>query len=399
MSSIATTSTRSGADADLGEEINWLIQRMGGYCRIIVPPGHYQMAAPVVAQPGTEIQFGAGDVRCLQPVGQGTFVGADGFSLRGAGWGTRFYEPPSYVLWITPADLTYGWLPGVTGVHLSDFQIVGNPDIPNSAAAQNIVLGNSHNVHVDRLAFNGSKGYGVNAGSGSAEGNRAEDVWVERCWFRGLGITLSAVNCLRFHYVGNTILQCGTPIDSEPNTTSDLCEDFEIVGNIIVGNAAPNQGRSGITLQGRNTRNGVVRGNVIRRVSSGLYINNASDILFADNLIDGTWSNGVGLTGALRVAVRGNKIMNAGAAGGYPTAVALTNSGPHECDDCIVEGNEIAGGSAWIYESGSGNRIRNNRLGKDGNGGAPKLTIEGASAGSQAWANDMDGTMHDGAMP
>lgn len=313
------------------------------------------------------IILGAGRYVCADST-YGTFVFADGCRIIGSGNATViveknasgqqakavFRDAGAAAGGVTPSDND-----GVSDVYIGDFQIEGAaPDF--DSAVPTIGIGNSHRVYVERVFLNGTCSIGINAGGTSNTGNHATDVSVRDCSFYHVASqNLSAVNCRRFKFNDNFFHAAGqeggpgtTYIDIEPNTGTDICESFEVNGNIIDAIGSANLG-NGILIQSGNGA----------RVGPGTVANNTirGGVFGTDETSTNYMSNGIGVNGGVRgLKITGNYVERVGQCG-----IALS-TGDDPPTYCLIATNKLlqcgGGGVEALRVGGMHNTVRDNTL-------------------------------------
>jgi len=275
---------------DLGAQINYVqclyqIALSCGPLTILCNSGGGPIATQIHVRDNNTLRLGPGDYPAAittqydgtARVGTTVMLVGDNSSVIGSGWGTILRETSNsqaayggLVVIRTFLDAQNGASLSNKNVVIRDLQIAsGGSSVIGNGASAAITLGNAQHALVTNVYLNNTHAIGIAVGSSSASGNHADSATVSQCLFDGVGaVSLAAVNARHFTFANNRFRAGGnavggnvnTPyIDLEPNTATDVMQDFVIDGNILeMISAPPNPGTgaptiAGIAIQGTNT--------------------------------------------------------------------------------------------------------------------------------------------------
>lgn len=268
--------------------------------------------------------------------GQVPFLVRDNFTLVGSGWDTIIQQPTRMTV-IAPHDETIisGDLPGSTNLSIANFQVVtpAHPR-PSTGGESAIAAGNSVNVYIENVFFNGC--YGIDW----TLGGNANPIGVPPTSYHCDNATV--INCVSFNnklddnikgacvnarswkVIGCSFLN-GATFDIEQNTGDDDQSDFVVTGCLF------HKGGS-LLIQGPQGRYGNVSGNLFEGHGSGanaISLNGSVNVKVVGNYINGYNGDGVNDTIAIEFnstnncSLENNTVLNCGLSSG-PSATAPT---------------------------------------------------------------------------
>jgi hypothetical protein len=399
--------------SDLGAIVNTCDTALGSAAgEIYVPPGDYAIKTIVTLSAGHKLRLGKGHYTTgTFGLSDAPFHMNDNTEICGEGWATIVDNAPSGTIILATGNVNNA---GNTNIAIRDLQFLGGND-RNPDANSTISLGNAKSSIVERIWLNGTAGLGVSLGESSLTGYHCEDCWIKDCLFTDTyGSATNVVNATGFHIVNNTFRNLGAGVnpsyacDCEPNTSSDLLQNFEISGNTIDGSGTNGQG---ILLQGGTLGPGVVANNTIlggsnEQFNVGITWNGAQDVMITGNVFKGTFNPNQAAfvsSRATRCVFANNYIIGSGESGTDATvSIVLSNT-----TYCVFFGNHIFSDPSSVYGRTKilegdgcdfnyyhGNYLQQNQ-GNSGPSYDPHIQLSGQN--SRAWNNVMAGRMRQGA--
>jgi hypothetical protein len=267
-------------------------------------------------------------------------------------------------------------------IDLAGFTVEGRNTVAEGGARSTILLGNAHRVHIYNVALRDTTCLGISAGGTGLTGKHAEDWIVEDCTFEGVASqNLNVVNGQRIMFRRNKFLRAGktcgdgkacegvTPIDIEPNSSSDVIREVDIEDNLIDstksiyfhGNGILVQNTVGIVGYGpvRVRRNRVIGGplvpNFSGNIATGIYLARASNTLVSGNEIVRVGHAGIRLDGCSKVVIEKNTLVSTGTGGILSFEVMSTVDSRIAFNSVTVDSRSTLG-RGLIVETGGSDR-------------------------------------------
>lgn len=351
--------------ADLGVKINAADAALGASPGIIHVYGGGTLATKVHLTSYHTLHFHDGTYTLIHNVNDGIynefgFIRLDDYtSVLGDGWGTIIEEPdilnrPKVFEPYVSGTYTDGYFfrGKARGITIRSLQIKGVQTQASNGTYSTVELGNCHNCTVDRLFLNQTTANGITIGGSGYAGNHADGVTVTNCLLyqvQNQGINI--VNGRNVHISHNTIKSHGrlsgsngTGIDLETNTTQDIMQSVNIVGNVLdFRDSTLTPAGNGIAVQNSATSNfGPVRveGNTLiganlnstdaGRMSIGVFIGASTrDVAVVSNTIQRTGQEGI-ISYGNQIDISGNHLISAGDIYHYPIALYGQHSRVHD---------------------------------------------------------------------
>jgi hypothetical protein len=262
------------------------------------------------------------------------FLTRDNFTLVGSGWDTIIQQPTRMTV-IAPHDESTidGDLPGSTNLTISNFQVV-TPAVPrpSTGGESAINAGNSVNVYIENIFFNGCYGIDWTLGGNAnpigipPKSYHCDNATVINCvsYNNKLddAIKGACVNARNWKAIGCSFLN-GAEFDVEQNTADDDQSTFLISGCLFRGGGA-------LLVQGPQGRYGSIYGNIFEGDGSGanaITLNHSVNVKCINNFINGYNGDGVNDTVAIEFnstnncSMENNTVLNCGLSSG-PTNTA-----------------------------------------------------------------------------
>lgn len=267
-------------------------------------------------------------------------------------------------------------------INIAGFTVEGRNTKAEGGVRSTIQLGNAIGVHIYEVGLKNTSCLGISAGGTGLTGRHAQDWVVEDCVFEGVASqNLNVVNGRRIIFRQNKFLRpgkiCGdgkpcegvTPIDLEPNTSSDLISDITIEDNVIDSTESAFAHGNGILVQNtvgvkdygpvRVLRNRIVGGplkdNFSGNVYSGIYVSGASNTIISGNEIVRTAHGGIRTENASVLLVERNHLVSTGTGGIESFEVISTVDSRFVFNSVTVDPRSPMG-RATIVESGTSDR-------------------------------------------
>jgi parallel beta-helix repeat protein len=386
---IVKTSNFQGAD--LGARINAADKALGARAGWIVVDNVGSISTQVHISAGHALKFGRGRFPLLNPEGgrwRGVILLEDNTAVFGEGVGqTVLVEPPNaYIciqsIGVTKSEQGYSAVGIITNVELSGFTIEGSNTKAEGGVSSTIELGNAHQVYIHDVKLKNTTCLGITAGGTGLTGKHAEDWLVENCLFEGVASqNLNVVNGARITFRHNQFIGTGkicgnqqpcegvTPIDIEPNSSTDAVKDILITDNLIDSTSSQFSHGNGILVQNgvgikdygpvRVLNNRIIGGPLMQdyagHIFGGIVLSGASNTTVADNEITRTAHNGIRVEAGKNIVVERNKIVSTGT-GGIPSFGVMSTVDSRFAGNSVTVDPRSPVGTAIIVESGSSDR-------------------------------------------
>jgi parallel beta-helix repeat protein len=378
--------------ADLGAKINAADKDLGATTGEILVQSGGTISTQVTISPGHTLRFGPGTYRLItELLWEGAVLLKSRTAVVGSGWDTIIIEP-SHTGWTVFQSFEDGRAQPVhsgtdSDISIKNLQIKGANPAVDGGVRQTISLGNCHRCVVENVWLNGTGVIGVQAGGNALTGNHADNVNIRKNQFSGVASQAAAVvNGSNVVIDGNNFKDSGrccaqgmTPIDLEPNNSSDIIRNIEITNNQIDSRGSPLLHGNGILVQnGAHTRdfgpvvvkgNTIIGGNLVPdtagRVATGIYVTAyTQDVTVANNTIRRVAHCGIRLENSTRNYVVGNTLVSTGT-GGIQSFEIVNTTDSRIFDNVITVDPNSPLGSSVIRETGTS---RNNQYKGNTNG-------------------------------
>jgi hypothetical protein len=401
---------------DMGAQINAADADLGSSPGIIIIlGGTYSMSTRVILSEDHTLKMSPG-VRIELHTTTYAFLMKDRTSIIGSGWSSIIVESDAAGDHQTPHVIIRDYNAGIgndstvdgnSDLIIEDIQFVGaNPYFDSATSA--ITLGNSHRAHIRRCFLNGTRALGITFGGASSSGYYASDFSaLNNTFYNVASQNLNCVNGKDFKFLHNTLLAAGQAagpgvsyIDLEPNTETDIMENFVISNNIIDARDAGQPGGNGIIVQAyptdyqlMSTGPGIVSNNtiigrsladsgegIVNWLSNGIVLSgNMRDVAITNNVVRGCGQAGINVNDwVVRAKVSGNQLSMCGG-GGNPAMTVGGSYGTYTNNTLSFDDAQGSQGNQIIEIAGSDyNYIAGNYIG-DFSGARGTVTIIGAN--------------------
>jgi len=327
------------------------------------------------------------------------FLFRDNFTLTGSGWNTIVQQPRRMIAVASFNDAVVdGSAPGATNVFVANMQFTtpANPR-PSTGGESCIAMGNSVNVTIDSVFFNGC--YGIDwtfGGNANPFGIPPTSYHCDNA---------SAINCVSFNnrlddnikgacvnvrswrVIGCSFLE-GASFDIEQNTRDDDQSDFVVDGCLFHGGGS-------LLVQGPQGRYGTISGCMFEAHGGGstaINLNSSVNVSVVGNLINGyngsdiNESGGIFMSACNNCSILNNTVLNCSLVSNSPNPANAPPINLSKCVGTTVSGNVVASpehGWSAIHEDAecSGTVLYNNRFGL-GSGSTITVTSENSRFGS-----------------
>ncbi len=269
-----------------------------------------------------------------------------------------------------------------SNIKIAGFTVEGRNTRAEGGVRSTIELGNAIGVHIYEVHLKDTTCLGISAGGTGLTGKHAENWLVEHCVFEGVASqNLNVVNGQRITFRQNRFLRSGkicddgkpcegvTPIDLEPNSSSDIIKDITIEDNVIDstdsrfahGNGILVQNTVGVRGYGpvRVLRNritgGPLKDNFSGHIYSGIYVNGGTNTTISGNEIIRTAHSGIRVENASGLLVERNRLVSTGTGGIESFEVLSTVDSRFVFNSVTVDPRSPLGRAA-IVESGKSDR-------------------------------------------
>jgi hypothetical protein len=295
------------------------------------------------------------------------FIVGDNTVVYGDGIGQTIYEASSLTrnCRIFAADgVISGGLDGYNeNIEVRDFWVKGSNAVFYDNGPSVFLLGNCKNGHARNIKITDMPAYGIYFGGFSTSGFKARDCSITGCTFSN--VHGQNAGCLNGD---NILISCNlftdlqqdptgtfiSVVDCEPNTTTDVINNVQIINNIFDGRTAQ-QYYNGIIVQAGGAtapcRSGRIAGNIFL-TQGNTYLSNPiigaglEDFIIKDNFAGYAGQSGLALYDCKWTYVRNNTFQDAGHGG----IDSMTLEG---CRRCFIEGNIIDNSKDGYYNLGA----------------------------------------------
>lgn len=411
------TALGNGTVATLGDKIMECDNRLGTNKGVIEVFGGGDLTwqagggVRILLSPNRRLILHAGTYTSASPFGVIFFQ--DNTTIEGDGFSTVLHDSPTtFDGSNNPFTVLGDYLTNVSNINgvvsnvrVRSLQIQGAQTNFNSIK-QTISLGNCQDCSVDHVFLNGTHAIGIQAGAGSGTGNRAQNVDIHDNILLGVAsqnIAVTNGQNVKVHH--NTVKAPGqaggpgvTPIDIEPNASTDYELNVEVTDNTVDAQGGnTNCGGSICTLNGIAVQNGsgvpaaqyrvTVARNFVSAadtsstatyaLGAGLFISNAPNTVASDNHVQ-RFQNGAHVYGqTTNLFLVRNRFVSTG----YSASDSLTFEGTNNTgtvagnicysdsssplttgEDCLFRnvtssGSSVTFDSNILYQTGGGSGI------------------------------------------
>jgi len=392
------TRTRKIADnypgRDLGEKINAADKDLGSSTGEILVRAGGVISTQVIINPGHTLRLAAGTYRLeTESDWEGGFLLKSRTTVVGSGWDTVIVEPPrtGWIVFQSFEDIRSKPIhySGDSEIAISNLQIKGANPKTEGSVRSTIVLGNCRTCSVQNVWLNGTGVNGVLAGGSGLAGKFAENVTIKNNQFTHVtGQAVAVVNGRNVIIDGNKFFDSGragaqgmTPIDLEPNHSTDIIQQIQITNNLIdsrgssflhgngilVQNAVGSRAFGPVTVKGNTVIGGELAPNLAGNIAVGIYITSGTqDVTVTDNIVRRVAHSGIRLESSTRNYVANNRLVSTGTGGIYAFEVLNTTDSKILNNIVSVDPNSPLGSSVILERGNSrGNTYTGNTDGRN----------------------------------